>query len=133
MVVITKKVDDDTNIDDDDFGTLELPVDEKIVFNKFDFAPDDNDEQDAHDAKIADIYRPGREQFLRKINYLIHEKRNLKEALNVFETEMKTELVKPEQAHYRILIHACAKVGHVRKAFQLFLNYFLKNLYVYLD
>ena len=82
--------------------------------------PDDNDEQDKHEAIIADIYRPGREDMLRKINRLIHVKKDLKSALNVLETEMKEECVKPEQAHFRILINACSAVGHARKAFQLY-------------
>ena len=112
----------------DVFGDVPLPVTEKIAFNKFDFEPDDNDAQDEHDAKIGDILRPGREQFLRKINHLVHQKRNLAAALNVLETEMKEECVKPEQAHYRILIHACAKVGHTKKAFDLFRSFRKRGL-----
>ena len=99
---------------------IDLPVEERIAFHKFDFEPDDNDEQDKHEAKIADIYRPGKEDMLRKINRLIHVKRDLKSALDVLETEMKEECVQPEQAHYRILINACSDVGHARKAFQLY-------------
>ena len=108
------------DIDSESFGKIELPVEEKIMFNKFEFEQDDNDEQDAHEAKVGDIYRPGKDKFLRKINYLVHKKRNLKEALNVLETEMVEECVQPEQWHFRILIHACAKVGHAEKAFKLF-------------
>ena len=108
------------DIDSESFGKIELPVEEKIMFNKFEFEQDDNDEQDAHEAKVGDIYRPGKDKFLRKINYLVHKKRNLREALNVLETEMVEECVQPEQWHFRILIHACAKVGHAEKAFKLF-------------
>ena len=43
-------------------------------------------------------------------------------------TEMRENLVKPQQAHYRILIHACAKVGHTKKAFQLFTSFKKKQL-----
>ena len=109
------------------FGDMELPVEEKIVFNKFDLVEDDNDEQDAHDAKVGDILRPGKDKFLRKLNYLIHTKRDLRGALDVLETEMREERVQPEQAHFRILIHACAKVGHCEKAFKLY-NSFKKRL-----
>merc|ERR1719450_436295 len=84
----TKDVDEQ-----EQFGTMELTVDERIAFHKFDFEPDDNDEQDKHEAIIADIYRPGREDMLRKINRLIHVKKDLKSALNVLETEMKEECV----------------------------------------
>ena len=66
--------------------------------------------------------------FQRKINFLIHKKRNLKAALDIFETEMRENLVKPQQAHYRILIHACAKVGHTKKAFQLFTSFNKRQL-----
>ena len=109
-----------TKTDAELFGQIDLPVEERIAFHKFDFEPEDNDEQDKHEAVIADIYRPGREDMLRKINRLIHVKRDLKSALDVLETEMKEECVKPEQAHYRILINACSGVGHARKAFQLY-------------
>jgi len=116
------------DIDDSDmFGNIELPVEEKIVFNKFDLVEDDNDEQDAHDAKVGDIFRPGKDKFHRKLNYLIHDKRDLRAALNVLETEMREERVQPEQHHFRILIHACAKVGHCEKAFRLY-NSFKKRL-----
>ena len=104
----------------DQFGTIQLSLEERIAFHKFDFEPDDNDEQDKHEAIIADIYRPGQEDLLRKINRLIHVKKDLKSALDVLETEMKEECVKPQQAHYRILINACSGVGHARKAFQLY-------------
>ena len=103
----------------DEFGTYELPIDEKLVYDKFDFVPEDIDSQDRHESIIADIYRPGREQYLRKLNYLIHEKNDLKGALNTLEVEMKEQCVKPEQPHFRLLINACAQVGHVRKAFKL--------------
>jgi len=103
----------------DEFGTYDLPIDEKVAYDKFDFLPEDSDCQDKHEAVIADTLRPNSEKYLRKLNYLIHEKNNLKEALNTLEVEMKEQLVKPEQAHFRILIHACAQVGHVFKAFQL--------------
>ena len=99
---------------------IDLPVEERIAFNKFDFEPEDDDEQDKHEAIIADIYRPGRQDMLRKINRLIHVKRDLRSALDVLETEMKEECIKPEQSHYRILINACSGVGHARKAFQLY-------------
>jgi len=103
----------------EEFGTYELPIDEKLVYDKFDFVPEDMDSQDKHEAMIADIHRPGREQYLRKLNYLIHEKNDLKKALDTLEVEMKEQCVKPEQAHFRLLINACAQVGHVRKAFKL--------------
>jgi len=102
----------------DVFGTLASDAD--ALIRKSEFAEDDNDAQDEHEAKVADIYRPGKEDFLRKINTLIHEKKDLRSALNVLETEMKEELVRPEQAHFRVLIHACAMVGHTKKAFQLY-------------
>ena len=106
--------------DQDKFGTIKLTVEERIAFNKFDFEPEDNDEHDRHEEIIADIYRPGQEDLLRKINRLIHVKKDLKSALNVLETEMKEECVKPQQAHYRILINGCSGVGHARKAFQMY-------------
>jgi len=103
----------------DEFGTYELSIDEKHEYDKFDFVPEDMDSQDKHEAIIADIYRPGREQYLRKLNYLIHEKKDLRGALNTLEVEMKEQCVKPEQPHFRLLINACSQVGHVRKAFKL--------------
>ena len=110
---------DKSKEESDEFGTYELPVDEKVVYDKFDFVPEDMDAQDKHEAIIADIYRPGRDQYLRKLNYLIHEKNDLRGALNILEVDMKEQFVKPEQPHFRILIHACAQVGHAKKAFQL--------------
>jgi len=107
----------------DEFGTYELPIDEKLVYDKFDFVPEDMDSQDKHEAIIADIYRPGREQYLRKLNYLIHVKKDLRDALNTLEVDMKEQCVKPEHPHYRVLINACAQVGHVSKAFQLYKEY----------
>ena len=56
--------------DSESFGNIELPVEEKIVFNKFDLVEDDNDEQDAHDAKVGDIFRPGKDKFHRKLNWI---------------------------------------------------------------
>ena len=94
----------------DRFGNIPLPLDEKLIYDKFDWEAEDNDEQDKHEATVADIYRPGREHYLRRINFLLHEKQDLVAALDTLETEMKEDCVKPEQAHYRVLIHACAKV-----------------------
>jgi len=113
--------------DSDQFGTIGTSYDEKFV-NDFVLEEDDNDELDRHDAKRADIYRPGKEDFLNKINYLIHKKKDLKAALEVYETEMKDEYVQPLQSHYRILIHACAKAGHTKKAFILYKQFKDRNM-----
>ena len=93
----------------DSFGTLKLGVEDKELFHDYDFVPEDQDKQDEHEAKIADIYRPGSEKYLRKLNYLIHDRRDLRAALLII-PEMKKERVRPEQAHFRILINACSKV-----------------------
>jgi len=112
----TGEISDESN----KFGTYELNLDERMAYNKFDFVPDDMDSQDKYEAMVGDIYRPGREQYLRRINYLVHEKNDLRGALNTLEKDMKDHCVKPEQPHFRILIHACAKVGHTKKAFDLY-------------
>ena len=52
--------------DTTEFGTIELPIDEKVVFNKFDLEKEDDDAQDKHDEIISDVYRPNSEQYLRQ-------------------------------------------------------------------
>jgi len=107
------------NADESDtFGTIDKQYNEKITSN-FVFEEDDNDKQDEHERKVADIYRPGKADFLRKINELVHDKKDVKAALEVLDVEMRNEYVQPEQEHYRILIHACALVGYTNKAFKL--------------
>ena len=46
--------------DPDTFGTLDAEYNEK-VYRDYVFEDDDLDAQDAHEAKKADIYRPGKE------------------------------------------------------------------------
>ena len=103
----------------DSFGTLPLSVEDKVLFHDYDFQPEDQDEQDEHEAKIADVLRPGPEDYLKRMNRLIHEKNDLRSALALL-PEMKEERVKPLQPHFRILINACAKAGHTAKAFHLY-------------
>ena len=103
----------------DSFGTLPLSVEDKVLFHDYDFQPEDQDEQDEHEAKIADVLRPGPEDYLNRMTRLIHQKNDLKSALALL-PEMKEERVKPLQPHFRILIYACAKAGHTAKAFQLY-------------
>ena len=94
-------------------------MEDKVLFHDYDFEPEDQDEQDVHEAKIADVLRPGPEDYLRRMTRLIHEKNDLRSALALL-PEMKEERVKPLQPHFRILIYACAKAGHTAKAFQLY-------------
>ena len=111
----------------DSFGTLPLGVEDKVLFHDYDFQPEDQDEQDKHEAKIADVLRPGPEDYLKRINHLIHKKKDLRSALAVL-PEMKEERVKPLQPHFRILIYACAKAGHTAKAFELYRQFRLRAL-----
>eukprot|EP00088_Acartia_fossae_P004339 TRINITY_DN11855_c0_g1_i6.p1 TRINITY_DN11855_c0_g1~~TRINITY_DN11855_c0_g1_i6.p1 ORF type:complete len:678 (-),score=114.46 TRINITY_DN11855_c0_g1_i6:148-2181(-) len=104
--------------DADTFGTLSSEWNEKIS-PAFNFAADDRDEQDKHEEKVADTFRPGKLSFQRKIEDLVFNKKDLRAALEVLDVEMREELVQPEHIHYRILIHACAEAGHVKKAFKL--------------
>ena len=74
------------------------------------------------------MYRPNSRDYLKKINELVHKKNDLRSALEVLHIEMKDQLVKPEQAHYRVLIHACAVAGYTRKAFELHREYRSRGL-----
>jgi len=103
----------------DSFGTLPLSVEDKVLFHDYDFQPEDQDEQDEHEAKIADVLRPAPEDYLQRMTRLVHQKNDLRSALALL-PEMKEERVKPLQPHFRILIYACAKAGHTAKAFQLY-------------
>ena len=67
----------------DSFGTIELRVEEKALFHDYDQLPEDQDAQDVHEAKIADVFRPGRADYLNRLNHLIHDKNDLKAALQV--------------------------------------------------
>jgi len=111
----------------DVFGTLEPDLNQKVA-SSFIFEEDDNDAQDELEEKTGDIYRPGSEDYLRRMNELIHKRRDLVGALDILETEMKQEYVRPKQPHFRLLINACAKVGHAAKAFQLYREFKERNL-----
>ena len=85
--------------DFDTFGTLDP---DHFILRSLDDL-DDDDPQDRHEAKIADTMRPRPVDFLRKMNKLSSkEQRDLKEALVLVE-EMKEELVKPREKHYRYI------------------------------
>ncbi|XP_055384113.1 pentatricopeptide repeat-containing protein 1, mitochondrial [Condylostylus longicornis] len=48
------------------------------------------------------------------------DKRQVKEALDVLEVEMKRDRIHPDRYIFNLLISGCAKVGYTRKAFKLF-------------
>ena len=114
-VVNTKN---EQNFDPDTFGLLES--------GKYE-APDilqDDDGEAEFFAKISDTGRPRPFDYLRRIEDLVKPPVvNLKEALDVFEVEMKKEYVKPIPEIYRVLIHACGLKGYSDKAFALYRQY----------
>lgn len=122
--------------EEDTFGNYPLDPSEKIVTD-FEFQEEDNDAQDRHEAIIGDILRPGKQDFLNKLNHLIHEKRDLRSALEEMQVKMKEELVQPQVPHFRVLIHACAKAGYTKKAFELYKEYrargFKPHIGIYTD
>ena len=67
----------------DTFGSLELGVEDKVTFHDYDYAEEDMDKQEQHEAKVADVLRPGPEEYLRRISRLVHNRRDLRAALQV--------------------------------------------------
>ena len=67
----------------DTFGSLELGVEDKVTFHDYDYAEEDMDKQEQHEAKVADVLRPGPEDYLRRISRLVHNGRDLRAALQV--------------------------------------------------
>jgi pentatricopeptide repeat domain-containing protein 1 len=113
--------------DSDTFGTLADQAEFKAQ-NSF-LAPskfktreelDDHDGELEYLAKISDTLRPRPEDFERKIQDILAVKKDLAKALKVFDDEMSDELVRPNEDTYRMLIHACGKVGYAAKASNLF-------------
>lgn len=104
--------------DPDVFGTIGEPTNVEYYIEEF------ADEGDAHDdARNRTIpfrsnQRPVRwyEQMMSK---LIRDKL-LKEAIDVLEIRMVQDRVRPRYYTYELLIIECGRVGHVKKAFQLF-------------
>ena len=50
-------------------------------------------------------------------------RRDLRGALNLLDVDMKREYVKPNERHFRLLIHACGKEGYHSRAFSLYRSY----------
>jgi len=98
-----------------------------VTFHDYDYAEEDMDKQEQHEAKVADVLRPGPEDYLRRISRLVHNGRDLRAALQVLQ-EMKEEAVKPQQPHFRILIQACSKAGHTARAFELYNDFRARQL-----
>ena len=53
------------------------------MFREIYLFKDDKDEQDKHEEKSSDIYRPGKLHFQRKIEDLVFNKKDLRAALEV--------------------------------------------------
>ncbi|TRY68306.1 hypothetical protein TCAL_07477 [Tigriopus californicus] len=102
---------------------LKSSIDRGVALEKF----QDHDALDKMEAKIADTYRPRPSDYLYQIHQFL-SKNDLKSALNVLERDMRQEYVKPAVGHFRLLIHACGKVGHVRKAYELYKEYVSRSL-----
>lgn len=97
---------------------LKSSMDRGVALEQF----QDHDQQDEMEAKLADTNRPRPSDFRFQI-YQFLSNNDLKSALNVLERDMRREYVKPDVRHFRLLIHACGKVGHVRKANELYKEY----------
>ena len=100
--------------DPDSFGNL-APKNSVFRRQEVDPAEEEDDRGEAeYEAKLADTFRPRPIDYNRKMGRAIEKDKDLKEALRLLD-EMKTELVKPNDGHFRALIHACGKVGYTKK------------------
>ena len=68
------------------------------------------------------LSRPRPVDYLRRLNAHLKEG-DLASALKIHDEEMRDELVRPKDKHYRVLIRMCAKAGYTKKAFQLYAEY----------
>ena len=101
----------------DSFGTLNPKRETQIDL-------DDNDGESEYLAKIADTGRPKPFDYLNQIEKLLKPPNvDLRQALEIFEVDMKREYVKPIPEIYRVLIHACGNKGYCDKAFELYRQY----------
>ena len=99
---------------------------------------EDDDGESEFLAKISDTGRPRPFDYLGKIEKLLKPPNvDLRQALEIFEVDMKKEYVKPIPEIYRVLIHACGRKGYSDKAFALYRQYtsrqFPNNFGIYAD
>lgn len=98
----------------------------------------DDDGESEFLAKISDTGRPRPFDYLSQIETLLKPPNvDLRQALEIFEVDMKKEYVKPIPDIYRVLIHACGRKGYSDKAFELYRQYtsrqFPNNFGIYAD
>lgn len=112
----------------DAFGSL---TPEASVFNRRHDLDEDPklhaDGEAEYEAKLADTFRPKPTHFRSKMSKAVYQKQNLREGLELLD-QMKRDLVRPGEPHFRILIHACGKAGYTKKAFELYREYTSRRL-----
>ncbi len=81
----------------------------------------DDDGVAEYEAKIADTSRPRPHEFLRTLNAQARQ-RDLASALKTLEVDMRKEVVKPKEKHFRVVINECAKQGFVTKVSSIFIT-----------